>query len=478
MKHYEGYQSTDLKWVRSIPAHWDVKRLKSIFQIRKEKNDPVITKNILSLTAKQGVVPYAQKEDKGGNKPKENLTDYFIAREGDLLVNCMNIVSGAAGVSKYFGAVSPVYYPLFPRNDENVWYYHHVFRLITFQRSLVGLGKGILMHESDNGTLTTVRKRISMDSLGNVLLPLPPRDEQDQIVRFLDWKISAINKLIAHKKEQIKMLKTQKQVAIDNNVFREYAPIFKSGDTNSRDFDFPANWKVVKLNGYFNFYKGLSITKKDLIDEGISVISYGQVHSKLNTGTEINNSLIRFVDEDYLQTSASSLVQKGDFIFADTSEDFEGVGNCVFVDRNDPIFAGYHTIVARSKDGMVNRYLAYLFKSSFWRFQLRKNVNGVKVYSITQKILKKTFVILPPSEIQEEIVQLLDNICNKLASTIAKILEEITVLAEFKNKLISDVVTGQIDVRNIKVPEYEFVDETFDSEEADDGENDTEEASE
>ena len=96
----------------------------------------------------------------------------------------MNVVSGAAGVSRYFGAISPVYYALYPHDDNNVWYYHYIFRLMTFQRSLIGLGKGILMHESESGTLTSVRMRISMDYLGNVLLPIPPRSEQDQIVKF------------------------------------------------------------------------------------------------------------------------------------------------------------------------------------------------------------------------------------------------------------------------------------------------------
>ena len=196
MKGYPEYKNVNQKWVQNIPKYWDMLRLKLIFALRKEPNNPIITDNILSLTAKQGVIPYTKKIGTGGNRPKSDLTKYNVCRTGDLLVNNMNIVSGAAGVSRYTGAVSPVYYPLVIRNDNNVWYYHYIFRSITFQRSLIGLGKGILMHENDNGTLTSVRMRISMDSLGNVLLPVPPRTEQDQIVRFLDWKISEINKLV------------------------------------------------------------------------------------------------------------------------------------------------------------------------------------------------------------------------------------------------------------------------------------------
>ena len=153
MKQYDDYQVVAQKWVDEIPEHWDFYRIKRIFTQRVEKNDPVITENILSLTAKQGVVPIAEKEGAGGNKPKGDMTQYNVARPDDLLVNCMNIVSGSAGVSRYFGAISPVYYALYPRLDCNVWYYHYLFRLMPFQRSLLGLGKGILMHESDSGKL-------------------------------------------------------------------------------------------------------------------------------------------------------------------------------------------------------------------------------------------------------------------------------------------------------------------------------------
>ena len=196
------YQDVSERWVDKIPSHWEMLRLKRILQIRKEKNNPVVTDFILSLTASQGVIPVAEKEGAGGNKPKDDLTKYSVARKNDLLVNCMNVVAGSAGVSKWDGAISPVYYALYPRDEDscNIWYFHYLFRLLPFQRSLLGLGKGILLHESSTGKLNTVRMRISMDYLNNVNLPLPPRDEQDKIVAYLNWKTSMINRMISAKK--------------------------------------------------------------------------------------------------------------------------------------------------------------------------------------------------------------------------------------------------------------------------------------
>lgn len=138
---YSSYSEFGQKWARRIPDHWEAKRLKAIFAMRKERNNPVITNNILSLTAKQGVVPYSEKEGAGGNKPKDDMTKYNIAHENDLLVNCMNVVSGSAGVSRYYGAISPVYYALYPRNDETCGITITFFAFFRFKEASSDLAK-------------------------------------------------------------------------------------------------------------------------------------------------------------------------------------------------------------------------------------------------------------------------------------------------------------------------------------------------
>jgi Type I restriction modification DNA specificity domain. len=134
----------------------------------------------------------------------------------------------------------------------------------------------------------------------------------------------------------------------------------------------PCSWDATKrIKDIFTHSKGLSITKEDLVDEGIAVISYGQIHSKENSGTSTSPSLIRYVEERHIRGCSNSQVHFGDFIFADTSEDLDGCGNCAYIDSNDTIYAGYHTIIF-SSDKTDNRYLAYLFKTDAWRTQIRK----------------------------------------------------------------------------------------------------------
>ena len=103
----------------------------------------------------------------------------------------------------------------------------------------------------------------------------------------------------------------------------------------------PTDWEIVKLKNMFSFGKGLPITKENLTETGVPVISYGQIHGKYNSGVRLHDELIRYVPESYLTTNAESLVHEGDLILADTSEDVEGCGNCAYIDRNGQFFAGY-----------------------------------------------------------------------------------------------------------------------------------------
>ncbi len=83
-------KDTGIKWLGKIPSSWKLKKIKYVLRERIEKNNPVQTSFILSLTAKQGVVPHSEKEG-GGNKPKEDVSAYRLAYPGDIVMNSMNI---------------------------------------------------------------------------------------------------------------------------------------------------------------------------------------------------------------------------------------------------------------------------------------------------------------------------------------------------------------------------------------------------
>jgi type I restriction enzyme S subunit len=183
-----------------------------------------------------------------------------------------------------------------------------------------------------------------------------------------------------------------------------------------------------------------------LRDSGISVISYGQIHSKHNIGTTIKPELIRYVDTMYLETNASSLVNNGDFIFADTSEDLSGCGNCVYVDTDYPLFAGYHTMILRSVENTSSKYYSYLFATDAWRSQIRAQASGVKLFSITQKMLRDALLIEPSEEEKVSIVSFLDDMCSTTNTIIASNEATIEKLKEYRQSVIYEAVTGKVEI--------------------------------
>lgn len=204
--------------------------------------------------------------------------------------------------------------------------------------------------------------------------------------------------------------------------------------------ELPEHWEVKPIKASFSTDKGLGITKADLVEEGIPVISYGQIHSKLNDFVHTKDALLRFVPVSIIPEGSKSSVGEGDFVFADTSEDVEGCGNCLYIEK-EGIYAGYHTVIARSKSQRDNRYLAFLFSTPCWRSQIRAQVYGVKVFSVTQQILKSTKIIVPPIAEQEAIVAYLDARCGDIDKVVATQEKRIALLNEMKQSIITQAVT-------------------------------------
>lgn len=201
----------------------------------------------------------------------------------------------------------------------------------------------------------------------------------------------------------------------------------------------PEHWKSVRFKSKFATRKGLSITKADLTESGIPVINYGQIHSKHNNGTTVTADIIKYVPQTYLQSDSNALVDKGDFIFADTSEDIAGCGNCAYIDCDSEIFGGYHTIIASG--GGNNKYFSYLFLTDAWRSQIRCNVTGIKVFSISQSILANTRLIAPPVAEQDAIAAYLDKKCGEIDELIEVEQQMISDLESYRQSVITEAVT-------------------------------------
>ena len=404
MNKYQNYKGINIQWVKEIPSHWHICRISNIFGIRREKNKPIRTKEVLSLSARYGVSLYSDKKEKGGNKPKEDFSSYNLCYPGDILVNCMNIVSGAVGISKYFGAISPVYYPLVNLDKEkyDTRFMEYIFRNYNFQRGLVGIGKGIQMSEAEDGRLFTVRMRISWENLKVQMLIVPTIEEQEHIANYLDWKIGEIDKLIQIEKNKIKELEMYK--------LKEFNNIYKNLVT----------YKEIPLKRVGKIYSGKEI--EDETKEGIPVYGSGKSIFKYTTKALLDGEYIIFGRKG---TIGKPYKLSGEFWIVDTA------------------------YAIKNNDLVLLDYLYYLLRIFNWEDFL---TNTVKPSIVANQILQVKMRI-PSIEIQEKIVKNIYSLEEKIENTIKLSNKKILLLIELKNSLISEVVTGQIDVRNVKIPE-------------------------
>lgn len=425
-------KDSGIEWVGDIPDDWNIIKIKYVLQERVENNSPIRTKNILSLTAQQGVVPIAEKTG-GGNKPKEDYSDYRLAYPGDIVMNSMNILSGSVGLSKYFGCVSPVYYMLRPRDKNfDVRFFNYIFQSTVFQKSLYGLGNGILMKESGNGKLNTIRMRIPMDKFGSLYIPVAPVEEQKRIAEFLDKKCGEIDGLIADIKTQVQTLEQYKRSVITEAVTKGLNP---SAEMKESGVDYigimPIEWRLLKLKYILS---EINIRSKTGEEDLLSVSQYRGVilATENRMRTMQAESLIGY-----------KLVQINDLVFNKLNPSLARFGCSAYNGITSPDFAVY-----RPNNFAITKYLEYLLKTDKYAMQYARMAGGVgdgfsRLYTNQLYEIK---VALPKLSEQKEIVDYLDNKCAQIDELISAKQSQIEMLESYKKSLIYEFVTGKKEV--------------------------------
>lgn len=423
-----------IEWIGEIPDNWVLERIQWHLDEIKESNNPIKTEKVLSLTNKLGVIPYEEKGEQG-NKAKENIAEYKLAYPNTIVANSMNILIGSVGRCNYYGCVSPVYYVFKPKENENIDFLNYIFQLDQFQRELRRYANGIL----------EIRLRLSSADILKRIVAFPPSNEQEKIVDYLKRKSDEIKSLINIENLQIEKLEEYRLSLIGDEVFQKEKN-GSLGSTANGIVKIPSNWNVLPMKSLFDYGKGLPITKENLVDSGVKVISYGQIHAKFNKSVSIDEKLYRFVEDKYLENNPECIVKKHDYIFADTSEDVKGTCDFIHIDNDETIFAGYHCIILKNKGNFNPYYLSYQFLSDDWREFFRCRVGGVKLFSLTKKLLNQGHVILPPIDVQNQIVQRLNEKCKTIDSIIEIKKEKIEKLEEYKKSLIYEYITGKKEV--------------------------------
>jgi len=442
MRYEEYISCPEAIWFPSVPTTWRATKMRELFS---ERSTKVSDKDYPALSVgKMGVVPQldtAVKTDNGDNRK--------LICKGDFAINSRSDRKGAGGMSKYDGSASLIITVLKPHHELNTDFYHYLLCSYYFSEEFYRNGKGLV---SDLWTT-------KWDEMRNIYIPVPPREEQDQIVRYLDWQLSKINKLIHGYQKQIKLLEERKR------TFTFYAVtkgLNQSVVTRESDIywlqSIPAHWETNSIAQLFFEVKNKNTGMQE---NNLLSLSYGSIKRRSIDATE---GLLPASFEGY------NIIEKDDIVLrlTDLQNDHKSLRTGIATERGI-VTSAYLTI--RNTSSNNSKYL-HLFLHSFDLGKGFYNVgaSGVR-QSLNWDVVKTLKVLIPPLSEQNEIVARINEEYGKIKVATESLQHEIDLLKEYRTRLISDVVTGQMDVRGIEIPEYEKEDDyssETESEEADD----------
>lgn len=425
MKRYDEMTFTpEAVWFSSIPSTWRATKIRELFS---ERNTKVSDKDYPALSVgKMGIVPQldtAVKTDNGDNRK--------LICKGDFAINSRSDRKGAGGISDFDGSCSLIITVLKPHKELNSRFYHYLLRSHYFSEEYYRNGKGLV---SDLWTT-------KWDTMQNIYIPVPPSSEQDQIVRYLDWQTSRINKLIKGYKRQIELLEERKKAVVSNAIIyglKKDVPLKNSGVYWIGDI--PQNWSTIKLRRILS-----PVSIKNCPD--IQLLSVVREQGVIIRDTENKESNHNYIPDDL---SNYKVVKRNQFVI-NKMKAWQGSYG---VSEYDGLVSPAYLVFNVNFNNL--EYFHYAIRSKVYVNFFAQASDGIRVgqWDLDMQKMKEIPFIVPSEEEQVEIVRYIKKEQKKLDVSIEKWKSKIVLLKEYRTRLISDVVTGQIDVRDIDIPEY------------------------
>ena len=440
MNPYNEYREIDLPWLKKIPSQWQVFIKKYVFtEIQDEVGEDSHYYTLLSLTL-NGVIPRDVASGKG--KFPEKFDKYKIVESGNMAFCLFDIdeTPRTVGLSKYDGMLTGAY-TIMQVHNVNSRYVYYYYLALDNVKALKPLYSGL-------------RKTINVNTFQGTKLPIPPKEEQEQIVRYLDWKISRLNHLINIKKKEISSITALKHSVASDAVIHgvnSNAPMKYSGVKWLGDI--PAHWTMIKLR---QILRPVSVKNHP----ELPLLSVTREQGVIVRNVESKEENHNYIPDDL---SGYKVVRKGQFAMNKMKAWQGSYGISDYTGIVSPAYFIFDV----NFDNL--EYFHFAIRSKVYVNFFAQASDGIRVgqWDLQMDKMKEIPFIIPPVEEQIAIVEHVRSAMPKYDALIEKLQEEIKALEEYKAKLIADVVTGKINVRNVEIPDYEFEEELGETEDAD-----------
>ncbi len=437
MKRYEAYKPTSVEWYPAIPQGWEWRYL---FQIAHEQTiKKPVDEMYPVMTLSYGEIK-RKKNTEAGLVPS-NYDSYQMLYKGNIVLRLIDLqndhTSLRTGLVKETGIITSAYTCIMP--TENPAYIQYLLHSYDTKKVFYGYGGG-------------VRQSIGFKDIRHLRVPVPPREEQDQIVRYLDWQVSKINRLIAAKRKEIALLHEQHKRRISEAVLHGNDDGCCQKDSGVEWIGMiPEHWSVIRCKYVFTERDERSIAGEE---EHLSMSQkYGLVpDSKLDER--------RMLSESYV---GGKVCYKNDLVLNRLKAHL-GV---FALSAQKGVISPDYTVLIPNAERILPTYGEAVLKNDLCRRELRIRVRGIieGFWRLYTDDFNTIVIPLPPLKEQEQIMKHLSALNNKFTALKQRLEQEINILHELRTRLISDVVTGQVDVRGIKVPDDEYINNEITEEE-------------
>lgn len=434
MKPYPRYNQSSARWYSSFPETWSEVKAKRLFSNERERASSEDEQ--LAASQKYGVIPQALMMAQNNAKVMLALkgTDNFKQVKEDDFVISLRSFEGGIEHSKYNGCISPAYTVLRLRHEfSHPNYFRYALKCSPFIQALNSTSEGI----RDGKTIT-------YDEFGELLVALPSQAEQKAIATFLDRETQRIDSLIEEKLAFIKLLKEKRQALISHVVTKGLNPNVEMKDSGIEWIgQVPKHWGISKVRYLGQCQNGINIGG-EFFGHGTPFVSYGDVYNNTSLPEQVQG-LVLSTEKDRDNYS----VIAGDVLFTRTSETIEEIGFSAVCKSTieQAVFAGFLIRFRPDEGNLEVGFSEYYFRNEKLRAFFAKEMNLVTRASLSQDLLKKMPVLLPPIDEQNEIANYLQAECDKFSEIFAETEKTIFLLKERRTSLISATVTGKIDVR-------------------------------